>query len=317
MRHGRTQAVALATLASVALTGCDPAALRSSPFPEARPDRPAASPQVTERSAVSRDLMEYYARVQQDLLTQGLLRTDGGGPDTPFSRRQLVDNFIRIALFEEFSNVGGRIVARQTESRLHRWTGPIRMRVRFGDSVPLAQRDQDRSTVVGYANRLARITGLPITQTEANANFHVFIVNEDERRQIGPALRAIIPDISQEAVNTVQNMRRSTFCLVFARDPEDDGVYTEAVAVIRGEHPDLMRASCIHEEIAQGLGLSNDSPEARPSVFNDDEEFGLLTSHDELLLQMLYDPRMRPGMTAREARPVSEILATELLGGES
>ncbi len=317
MDLGRTQAVALATLASVALTGCDPAALRSSPVPEARPDRPAETTVVTERSAVSRDLVDYYARVQQDLLTQGLLRTDGGGPDTPYSQRQLVDNFIRIALYEEFSTVGGRIVALQTESRLHRWAGPIRMRVRFGDSIPLAQRDQDRSTVIGYANRLDRITGLQITQTETNANFHVFIVNEDERRQIGPALRAIIPDISQEAVNTVQNMRRSTFCLVFARDPEDDGVYTEAVAVIRGEHPDLMRASCIHEELAQGLGLSNDSPEARPSVFNDDEEFALLTSHDELLLQMLYDPRMRQGMTAREARPVAEIIAAELLGGES
>ena len=47
-----------------------------------------------------------------------------------------------------------------------------------------------------------------------------------------------------------------------------------AVAIVRGEHPDLMRLSCIHEELAQGLGLANDSPYARPSVFNDDEEFG-------------------------------------------
>jgi hypothetical protein len=43
--------------------------------------------------------------------------------------------------------------------------------------------------------------------------------------------------------------------------------------VIRAEHPDLLRLSCLHEEIAQGLGLPNDSPRARPSIFNDDEEF--------------------------------------------
>ena len=31
------------------------------------------------------------------------------------------------------------------------------------------------------------------------------------------------------------------------------------------DDPDLLRLSCMHEEIAQGLGLANDSPLARPS----------------------------------------------------
>ena len=82
-------------------------------------------------------------------------------------------------------------------------------------------------------------------------------------------------------------------------------------------NPDLLRLSCIHEEIAQGLGLSNDSPAARPSVFNDDEEFGLLTTHDEFLLRILYDPRMRPGMNEIEAREQAELIASELMGGQS
>ena len=312
----RAKILALATGVS-ALAACDPGGVKTSPVPSARPAIPASGPVVTQPSAASRDLGNYFLRVQQDLVAQGLLRTDGGGPDTPFSRRQLVDNFIRIALFEEFANLGGTLVAQQTESRLHRWQVPIRMAVHFGDSVPLAQRDRDRSSVTAYASRLARLTGHPISQSPGNANYHVFIVNEDERRAIGPQLRTIIPDISPGAIATVVGMRRSTFCLVFARDASSNGAYTQAVAVIRGEHPDLLRLSCIHEELAQGLGLSNDSPAARPSVFNDDEEFGLLTTHDELLLRMLYDPRMRPGMTAAEARPIAEVIASELLGGES
>ncbi len=313
---GRGRVTALVAAALVALSACDDA-VRTSPPPSARPDRPEP-PAIAERSPESQELSAYYARVQANLKAQGLLRVDGGGPDTPFTRRQLVENFIRIALYEEFANIGGKLVAQQTESRLHRWETPVRMRVAFGDSVPEAQRDKDRADIEAYAARLSRLTGLPITQTEGGrANFHVFVVNEDERREIGSELRGIIPGISQGAIDTVQDMRRSTFCLVFARDPQDDGTYTQAVAVIRGEHPDLLRLSCIHEELAQGLGLSNDSPTARPSVFNDDEEFGLLTSHDELLLQMLYDPRMRPGMTAQEARPVAEEIAAELMGGES
>ncbi len=72
-----------------------------------------------------------------------------------------------------------------------------------------------------------------------------------------------------------------------------------------------MRKSCIHEEIAQGLGLANDSPEARPSIFNDDDEFALLTIHDEMLLTMLYDPRPAIGMSVEQARPVIKELARE------
>ncbi len=89
------------------------------------------------------------------------------------------------------------------------------------------------------------------------------------------------------------------------------------MAVIRAENPGLLRLSCIHEELAQGLGLANDSPTARPSIFNDDEEFALLTTHDELLLRILYDRRLSPGMEAETARPVVNTIARELLGGES
>ena len=84
------------------------------------------------------------------------------------------------------------------------------------------------------------------------------------------------------------------------------------MAIIRAELPPRLRTSCIHEELAQGMGLANDSPTARPSIFNDDEEFALLTNHDALLLQMLYDQRLTPGMTAETATPVVRTIAGEL-----
>ena len=298
-----------------ALAACDvpaPTAIATAPAPQRATPDTGIAPQ----SAESRALAAYYARVQNDLVAQGLLRQDFGSVDAPFSQRQLVENFIRIALFEEFVTVGGRMVARQSESRLHRWQQPVRMAVEFGASVPEAQRRQDSAAVRSYAARLSRVSGLPVqvAANPARANFHVFIVNEDERRQLGPRLSEIVPGIGQSAVQTVEQIPRSTFCLVFAVDPGNDGRYTHAVAVIRGEHPDLLRLSCIHEELAQGLGLSNDSPQARPSLFNDDEEFALLTRHDELLLRILYDPRLRPGMTVDQARPIVRQIVAEIMG---
>ena len=59
------------------------------------------------------------------------------------------------------------------------------------------------------------------------------------------------------------------------------------------------------------MGLPNDSPDARPSLFNDDLEFALLTEHDAILLRMLYDPRLQPGMTSAEVRPLLPDIARD------
>ncbi|MGI1662682.1 DUF2927 domain-containing protein [Palleronia sp. KMU-117] len=283
----------------------------------APPPDAAPGPEPATRSEESIALEGYYARVQAGLLDRGLLRTDSGGTDAPFTDTDLARNFRQIAFFEEYSSVGGQLVQKETESLLHRWEGPVRMEVTFGRAVDLETRARDGQAIAEYADRLARVTGHPIRQVSSGGNFHVFVLYEDERREIGPELRRIIPRLDDTAVATVENLPRSSYCLVFAWDPQNDGVYTKAVAVIRAEHPDLFRLSCIHEELAQGLGLANDSPFARPSIFNDDEEFGLLTTHDEMLLKMLFDKRLRPGMSADEARPIIDQMAAELAGGTS
>jgi len=312
--YSQSFAKILQVVALVGVTACQPY-VPPNPLPPVDSDTGEISDGVTPQSESSKALETYYARVEAGLLAQGLLRRDGGGPDVPYTSRNLADNFVRIALFEEYTTIGGRIIAQQTASQLHRWEKPVRMKVEFGTSVPQQQRIADRANIVRYANRLSRITGLPIQQANLNVNYHVFVVNEDERQTLGPRIRQIVPGINEAAVRAVEKMPRSTFCLVFAWDPHGNGTYSQAVAIIRGEHPVLMRLSCIHEELAQGLGLSNDSPAARPSVFNDDEEFGLLTTHDEMLLRMLYDRRMRPGMNAVQAREQANIIASEYLGG--
>ena len=191
----------------------------------------------------------------------------------------------------------------------------MRLDVEFGAGVPADKVTRDRAAIYRYTTRLARLSGLDLRNVRSGGNFTVLIVNEDERRALGPRLRQLVPGIPASAIRTVTDLPRTSYCLVFALDADNSGRYTRAVAVIRAEHPDLLRLSCIHEEIAQGLGLSNDSPAARPSIFNDDEEFALLTTHDEFLLRMLYDPRFRPGMSVEEAAPVARLVAEELLNG--
>ena len=310
----RLWAGSVACSAMLLLGGClsGTAALRPPPEPP-----PATDPGATEPDEATLTGQAYYRKIEDFYLSTDRLRTDRGGRDAPFGARDLARNVLAIAFHEEFSRQGGALVARQREVRLQRWAGPVRIGLDFGPSVPAAQQARDRAEVAGLAGRLGALTGLPVSLTKTDPNFRVLIVNPVEREASAPSVRAFLPQVSSAAVQSVVAMRPDVYCTVISNMPGKTQTYDRALAVIRGELPDLMRRACLHEEIAQGFGLINDSPQARPSVFNDNEEYALLTRQDELMLKILYDKRLRPGMTLAEARPIVETIAAELMPGES
>ncbi|MEQ5871526.1 DUF2927 domain-containing protein [Sagittula sp. NFXS13] len=320
------RALALTSLA--ALAACETSTLaprETAVSPQTRPATvatppPAATPDLTiQETAASRPMAAYYRRVQADLLAQGLLRTDGGGPDSPFTDTMLVRHFMAIALEEEYVRGQGlRPSGANATSAVKKWTQPVRMTTEFTPNVPSDQRAWDEAQVSQYAKRLGGITGHPITVSDQNPNFHVIFTAQDDHALVADRIREIVPGVNPTALNLFRNLPRGIHCLVVAFATENGGYdYGNAIAVIRSEHPELMRRSCVHEEIAQGLGLTNDSPQARPTIFNDDDEFALLTRHDELLLQILYDPALTPGMSAEDALPIVRRKAAALTGNDT
>ena len=327
-----------AILALAALSACS----ETAPPPEARPSIDAAAPlprpdrpEETQASLrrdraeraraaadaaaaaadtpASRNMRSYLAGIEETLVSRGLLRTDGG-EEIQLTPERLTDDFVQIALHDEYVRNGNTLISRSTPAPLRRWAQPVRLRIEFGDSVAPAQRSRDRAEIAAYAARLQNASGHRIGLGAVEGNFTVLIVSEDERHNIGPRLAALVPGIPEGDIHALRELAPQNYCTVFAYSRGNSTTYDQAVALIRTETPARLRRSCIHEEIAQGLGLANDSRMVRPSIFNDDEEFAYLTPHDELLLKILYDPRLRPGMTEAEARPIVLQIARELLG---
>jgi hypothetical protein len=305
----------LGFVALLALANCDET-LTSSVVPQPRPVAPAPAPNAyVPPSAESQDLARFYQRVERDLVTRGLLRTDGGGPDTPYDADDLAKNFDVIAFVNEHSGSNAAFTSGSSEIKLSRWKSPIRIMTEFGPSVAPQNRVADRQKIENYSERLRRTTGHNIRSVDRDGNFIVFVAGLDDTSYAQSRLRALVPNIPQDRLDLLNTLETPYYCFVFTfANSGDPNTITKAVAYIRAENPDLLRLSCIHEEIAQGIGLPNDSPVARPSIFNDDDEFALLTSHDEKLLTILYDERMKPGISADEARPVVRIIARELMG---
>jgi hypothetical protein len=298
--------------AFTSLAACVPLSEISQPKPS------LAKPASVGPSIKSQQAVTYYASLQASLLAKGYLRQDFDPTDAPFTTDDLTSNFTRIAFFKEYSTRDGQRINRRVASPLRRWEQLIRIGIHFGPSVSNEQRSKDTAYVHKFASRLARLTGLNIRLTSAgNANFSVLFLNADEQRDYVPKLASQIKHLNPQIAREIKISPRSVRCEAYASYIVDQSApvagYWSAVIVIKAEHPDLMRKSCIQEEMTQALGLANDSPDARPSIFNDDEEFAFLTRHDELLLRMLYNKRLSVGMDAKAAQPIIQQIAQGLM----
>lgn len=257
----------------------------------------------------------YYRAVQERLVQQGRLREAIDPGNAPFTASDLARNYKEIALYNEFSRVGDLLVPERTPAHLRRWTRPLRVRLVFGASVPGAQQRADREFVQRYFRMLSRLTGLGVhfVGPDEPVNYLILVLGRADQKMFNPtdlaADNLLVPEIVQE----IRTMPTQVFCTVYALGESYGAAeYSGAVAFIKDAHEGVMRRSCFQEEIAQGLGLPNDSLAARPSIFNDDEEFASLTLHDQLLLRMHYDPRLPLGLRPGENDALIEAVAQDI-----
>lgn len=248
----------------------------------------------------------------------GGLRTDREAHDVPFDDTDLARNFVTVALGSEPNPVGPQRGERALPPGvLRRWQAPIRW-VLADDS---STAERDAPVVARTFERLASLTGLDIAPASNEApNLYVFLL----RPQDYEAIADIPPDwpSGRWLTGFIERFGRApgTPCVATfsatghgaAEGPHRIGF---AVVLIRAGLPARLAEACIEEELAQTMGLPNDDPGVRPSIFNDDQEFALMTRHDELLMRLLYDPRLEPGMTQAEVEALIPDLASEILDG--
>jgi hypothetical protein len=84
-------------------------------------------------------------------------------------------------------------------------------------------------------------------------------------------------------------------CMV--RVSSQSGPIEESDAIIVSDRSETLFRRCMTEEILQGLGPVNDNATLTDSVFNDYSKHARFMKFDRMILNMLYDPRVRAGMT--------------------
>jgi len=199
----------------------------------------------------------------------------GAGASTP---EALSRGFFRVVFGLEYD--GNHADAH----RVKKYVDPVRFHV-----TNLSSRDR-RAAVAAFLGDLpVRIRNLraSVVQDEQEANFRVLLV---DRRNFGTIVA------SQMRADAVAMGAR---CLVGVRT--QNGRIVASTAIIVADDDDLFRR-CLVEEVLQGLGPMNDDERLGESVFNDTSKHAEFTPFDQALLNMLYHPAIRPGMTGSEVQ---------------
>lgn len=206
----------------------------------------------------------------------------------------IVDSFLEIALKNEHPRSKGVI---------RKWTTEIR----YEFDHRLGNEAFNEKLTKMHLRQLAEVTGISIQPANSRLEANLQIVFSTEQR-----LAVELKKDFHFGDREIDYMKRHSVCLgQFSTTPQ--GAIRQAIVIIpvdRARAKGLL-VSCIVEELTQIMGLPNDSASVYPSIFNDQSIYILLTGLDYLLLKILYDPRLTPGMNSQQTLPVLRKIVDE------
>ena len=198
-----------------------------------------------------------------------------------YTDSQLTTAFYQTVFGAEYSHWG-----RQADI-IKKFAGPVRIYIDNRSST------DRRGDVVQFVRSLPRhIRGLQvaIVNSPAQANFRIYVVDRGQYRQVVRNLYG----------NTYMHVPGRCLVRVYSRP---SGI-RRSDAVIVADEGEFLFQRCLVEEVLQGLGPVNDSEGLRDSVFNDSSGHSHFTKHDRYILNMLYHPRIQPGMNPAQVAAV-------------
>jgi len=214
-----------------------------------------------------------------------------GGGLTPedvaatFSDEELIDGFLRTVYGAEGSEPG------LDTTRLNKFTGPVRVWI---ETDAVVDRRDRVERFIRILDRVINNLDIRMAKKREDANMEIFLVNRSQYTKV-------IRDNLKDEIDT-RFLEENHCSAVTSGTPK--GVLKRATVFIAASEmwPDFRH--CMVEEITQTLGPVNDDPTLVYSIYNDSSTVPGFGIFDWYILNMLYDRRVKPGMTADEVTPV-------------
>jgi hypothetical protein len=212
---------------------------------------------------------------------------------TTFSDDEIRDGFFKTAFH-------GELQFDAPTERIRKFDRPVRIYI---DNRGTPDRRADVAAVVEDIRAHIAHLDLAVTADRNAANFLVMLV---PRRELAPVIRA---RYGAERARKIERKLAPECLSGIAKDASFR--IRRAEAILPVDAGEFFFYDCAYEELLQGLGIINDDNSVPWTMFNDDVQMGFFDTYDQYLVNILYDSRLRPGMTKAEVDSLlPEVLPT-------
>lgn len=150
-------------------------------------------------------------------------------------------------------------------------------------------------------SHLTAITGIVFVPVEKKENANLIISFTQEK-----FIKSVLTQsLGLKASRLVTHLTRHSICIANIKTTKGGTIKAARVLIpVDRARSDAKLVSCIVEELTQIMGLLNDADSVYPSIFNDKSYNEFLTGLDYILLRVLYDKRVKVGITVDEVMPI-------------
>ncbi len=203
-----------------------------------------------------------------------------------YTDAEIIDGFFKVAFGAEY-RLSGR------SDRIRKYVAPVRIAI---DGDASRRRRTELTRIIADIGRHIRHLDIALATEPAQANMTVTLVRDRDLH------RTIARRFGPEHARAMRR-RLDPQCLSgFRKNDRFEIERSEAILPVDADR--TIFRSCAYEELLQALGPINDTDTVPWTTFNDDVRATAFGVYDQLLLNILYDPRIKPGMTADEVRAV-------------
>ncbi len=202
-----------------------------------------------------------------------------------FSDTEIVEGFLKTAFGAEY-HLAGRV------DRIRKYDSPVRV---FADGTRADRKTQLAKVV---ADIRAKVRHLDIAMTEDNnaANVRVKLVRDHD------LYRTIATFYGRERAREIRTSLDPQCLSGFRKNDNYEIEHSDVILTV--DNGDFVFLDCAYEELLQSLGPINDTATVPWTMFNDNVSMGYFDVYDQYLLNLLYDPRIKAGMTVQEVKGV-------------
>jgi len=202
-----------------------------------------------------------------------------------FTDSEIVEGFMKTAFGAEY-HLAGRV------DRIRKYDMPVRV---FVDGNRPDRKLQLTKVVADIAQRVQHLD-IAMAETSEGANVLVKLVRDRD------LFRTISTFYGSERAREIKTSLDPQCLSGFRKSDKYEIEHSDVILTV--DNGDFIFLDCAYEELLQSLGPINDTSSVPWTMFNDNVSMGFFDVYDQYIMNLLYDPRIKAGMSVAEVRAV-------------